>query len=134
MHYSLFRTTVALMAPALTPPLYSLQIGPASATSRAQTERPKTIVAQSISGDVYRNGADTLPLTVPEGWRTNDNIVEPKLGIGGLSSPDNEAQLEIQQMPTEDSPTTLARKLGAKGDSAFRGYRKLRSLIRTAIF
>jgi hypothetical protein len=77
---------------------------------------------------------DTLPLAVPEGWRTNDNIVEPKLGIGGLSSPDNEAQLEIQQMPTEDSPTTLARKLAAKGDSAFRGYRKLRSLIRTAIF
>jgi hypothetical protein len=67
MHNSLFRTTVALMAtaPALTPPLYSLQNGPASATSRAQTARPKTIVAQSISGDVYRNGAGHFTLDGP---------------------------------------------------------------------
>jgi hypothetical protein len=62
MHSSLFRATVALMAAAsaLTPPLPSLQNGPASATSRAQTERPKTIADQSISGDVYRMARDTL--------------------------------------------------------------------------
>lgn len=110
MHSSLFRATVALMATAsaLTPPLHSLQNGATSATSRAQTDRPRTIVDQSISGDVHRNGAGHFTLTVPEGWRTNDDIVEPKLGIGGLSSSDNEAQLEIQQMLTEDSPTTLA--------------------------
>jgi hypothetical protein len=76
-------------------------------------------VDQSISGDVDRNGAGHFTLTVPEGSRTNDDIVESKFGIVGLSSPDNETQLEIQQMPTEDSPTTLAKKLDAKGDSAF---------------
>ena len=71
MHSSLFRATVALMATAsaLTPPLYSLQNGPTSATSRAQTDRPRTIVDQSISGDVHRNGAGHSTLTVPEGSR-----------------------------------------------------------------
>jgi hypothetical protein len=64
-------------------------------------------------------------LTVPEGWRTNDDIVNPKFGIGGLSSPVNEAQLQIQQIPTESSPTAFAKKFDAKGNSLVRGYRKL---------
>ena len=64
---------------------------------------------QSISGDVHGNySAGHFTLTVPEGWRINNHVVEPKLGIAGLSSSDNEAQLEIQQMLTEDSPITLA--------------------------
>jgi hypothetical protein len=85
----------------------------------------KTIVDQSISGGVYKNGAGHFTLTVPEGWRTNDDIVEPKFGIGALSSPDNEAQLMIQQIPTEDSPATLAKKLDAQSSTVLRGYRKL---------
>jgi hypothetical protein len=85
----------------------------------------KTIVDQSISGGVYSNGAGHFTLTVPEGWRTNDDIVEPKYGIGGLSSPDNEAQLVIQQMPTEDSPAAFAKKFDARNGNVLRGYRKL---------
>jgi hypothetical protein len=85
----------------------------------------KTIVDQSISGGVYKNGAGHFTLIVPEGWRTNDDIVEPKLGIGALSSPDNEAELMIQQLPTEDTPAAFAKKIDAKGSSLFSGYRKL---------
>jgi hypothetical protein len=85
----------------------------------------KTIVDQSISGGVYKNGAGHFTLAVPEGWRTNDDIVEPKFGIGGLTSPDNEANLEIQQTPTESTPAAFAKKFDAKGSSLVRGYRKL---------
>jgi hypothetical protein len=85
----------------------------------------KAIVDQSLSGGVYSNGAGHFTLTVPEGWRTNDDIVEPKYGVGALSSPDNEANLVIQQMPTEDSPAAFAKKFDAKSSSGVRGYRKL---------
>jgi len=110
---------------ALAIPVHSQQSAQPSAPPQAETEKPKMVVGQSISGGVYRSGAGHFTLTVPAGWRTNDDIVEPKLGIGGLSSPDNEAQLEIQQFPTEESPATLAKKVDAKGDKLFRGYRKL---------
>src|SRR4029077_16979557 len=73
----------------------------------------------------YKNGAGRFTLTVPAGWRSNDDIVEPKFGIGGLSSPDNEAQIDIQQIPTETSPFEFAKKIDARGDSLFRGYRRL---------
>jgi hypothetical protein len=98
---------------------------PAPAIAPAQTHEPKTIVDQSISGGVYRSGGGHFTLTVPDGWRTNDDNVEPKFGVGGLSSPDNEIQLEIQQIPTTDTPATFARKIDAKGDKLFPGYRKL---------
>ncbi len=71
-------------------PARSLQNSSASATSQANTDKPKIIVDQSISGGVYRSGAGHFTLMVPDGWKTNDDIVEPKFGIGGLSSPDNE--------------------------------------------
>lgn len=64
-------------------------------------------------------------MTVPAGWKSNDDIVEPKFGIGGLRSPDNEAQIDIQQIPTETSPIEFAKKIDARGDNLFHGYRKL---------
>lgn len=79
---------------------------------------------QSISGDVHRNDAGHFTLTVPEGWRTNDDIVEPKLGIGGLSSSDNEARLVSRCSRKIVQPRSLKR-FDAKGDGAFPGYRKL---------
>jgi hypothetical protein len=127
MQKFLLRAIIALMVSAscLTPPVHSQQNAPVSVTAQAQTDKPKTIEDQSISNGVYRNGAGHFTLSVPEGWRTNDDIVEPQLGIGGLSSPDNEAQLEIQQMPTEASPTAFAKKIDAEGKSLFSNYRKL---------
>jgi hypothetical protein len=128
MRSPLSRVIVALMAISFcsTADLHpQLKNVPASATSQAETSPTKTIVDQRISGGVYRSGAGHFTLSVPEGWRTNDDIVEPKFGVGGLSSPDNEADLEIQQMPAEDSPANFAKKFNAKGDSLFHGYRKL---------
>lgn len=92
MHSSLFRATVARMATAsdLTPPLHSLQNGPASATSRAQTDRPNTIADQLISGDVYRKWRGTLYFYGSGRVENQYDIVESKLGIVGLGSPDNE--------------------------------------------
>jgi hypothetical protein len=122
MHNPLLRVTAALMAisSCFTAPLHSRHNnGPASAVSQAENNGPKTIVDQSISGGVYRSGGGHFTLTVPEDWRTNDDIVNPKFGIGGLSSPVNEAQLEIQQIPTESSPTTFAKKFDAKGKAWF---------------
>jgi hypothetical protein len=87
--------------------------------------KPQKIVDQSISGTVYRNGAGRFTLTVPAGWRTDVDLVEPKFGIGGLISSDHEANISVQQIPTEESPSTLAKKFDANGSSAFRGYRKL---------
>jgi hypothetical protein len=110
---------------ALAFPVHSQQSAQPSAPPQAESDKPKMIVDRSISAGVYRSGAGHFTLTVPEGWRTNDDIVEPKFGIGGLSSPDNEAHIEMQQIPTEVSPTALAKKFDAKGNSAFRGYRKL---------
>jgi hypothetical protein len=126
---SLLRVTAALVTvffSSTAPLLPRHRNCPSPAISQAATSPTKTIVDQSISGGVYRSGGGHFTLTVPEGWRTNDDIVEPKFGVGGLSSPDNEAQLAIQQMPTEDdSPTTLAKKLDGRGAGQIRGYRKL---------
>lgn len=94
-------------------------------STQPEISAPKRIVDQSVSETTYKNGAGRFTLTVPAGWRSNDDIVEPKFGIGGLSSSDDEAQIEIQQIPTEESPTASARRIEAKGDSLFRGYRKL---------
>jgi hypothetical protein len=127
MQSFLLRVTVALtlIVPCLTLPLYPQQNAPPSAIPPTQTQEPKTLVDQSLSGGVYRSGAGHFTLKIPEGWRTNDDIVEPKFGIGGLSSSDNEIQLEIQQIPTQDSPAIFVRKTDAAGDKVFPSYRKL---------
>jgi hypothetical protein len=126
--HSPLRVAAALIAisSCFTAPLHSRQnSGPPPANSQPETYKPRTLVDQSISAGLYKNGAGHFTLTVPEGWSTNDGIVDPKFGIGALSSPDNEAQLVIQQFPTDDSPATLAKKLDAKSNTAVRGYRKL---------
>jgi hypothetical protein len=128
MQSPLLRVAAALTAisSCFTAPPHSPQnSGPPSANSQAETYKPKTLVDQSISAGLYKNGAGHFTLTVPESWRTNDGIVEPKFGIGGLSSPDNDAQLVIQQLPTDDSPATLAKKFDARDKTVIRGYRKL---------
>jgi hypothetical protein len=134
--HSPLRVAAALIAisSCFTAPLHSRQnSGPPPANSQAETYKPRTLVDQSISAGLYKNGAGHFTLTVPEGWSTNDAIVEPKFGIGALSSPDNQAELVIQQMPIEDSPAALAKKIDATGSSVFRGYRKLdESKIRVA--
>jgi hypothetical protein len=134
--HSPLRVAAALIAisSCFTAPPHSPQnSGPPSANSQTETYKPKTLVDQSISAGLYKNGAGHFTLAVPESWRTNDGIVEPKFGIGALSSPDNEAELVIQQMPTDDSPAALAKKFDAMGSSVFRGYRKLdESKIRVA--
>jgi hypothetical protein len=135
VHSPLLRAAALIAITAcFTAPLHSQQnSAPASANSQTETYKPKTLVDQSISGGLYKNGAGHFTLTVPEGWSTNDGIVEPKFGIGALSSPDKKAELVIQQMPTEDSPTALAKKFDAMGSGVFRGYRKLdESKIRVA--
>jgi hypothetical protein len=126
MRALLIRVTAwTLISSALTLPVRSLPNGSAPVTSQAGTGQPKMIVDQSISGGVYRSGAGHFTLTVPDGWRTNDDGVEPKFGVGGLSSPSNVAHLEIQQYPTQDTPAALARRIDAKGTSLFHGYHKL---------
>jgi hypothetical protein len=122
-----FIHVAALMAAsfAIALPVHSQQNAQPPANSPATNDKPKVIVDQSLSGDVYRSGSGHFTLTVPDGWRTNDDIVEPKFGVGGLSSPDNEIQLEIQQIPTQDSPAIFVKKIDAKGDKLFPGYRKL---------
>ena len=61
---------------------------------------------QTLSGTLYTNGASHFTLTVPEGWKANDNLVEPRSGVGALTAPDGEANLVIQFMLTTDSPET----------------------------
>ena len=117
-------TVLVAMSFCLSAPIHS-QDKSGAGLAQPEISAPKRIIDQSISETVYKNGAGRFTLTVPAGWRSNDDIVEPKFGIGGLSSPDNEAQIEIQQIPTEDSPTAFAKKVDAKGDSLFRGYRRL---------
>jgi hypothetical protein len=110
---------------ALALPVHSQQNTQPPANSPATTDKPKVIVDQSLSGGVYRSGGGHFTLTVPDGWKTDDDIVEPQFGVGGLSSPGDVAHLEIQQFPTQDTPATLARKIFDKGDSVFHGYHKL---------
>lgn len=116
-------TVLVAMSFCLSAPIHSQN--KTAASTQPEISGPKRIVDQSVSETIYKNGAGRFTLTVPAGWRSNDDIVEPKFGIGGLSSPDNEAQIDIQQIPTETSPTAFAKKFDAKGDSLFHGYRRL---------
>jgi hypothetical protein len=117
-------TVLVAMSFCLSSPIHS-QNKIATGSVQPETSATKRIVDQSISETTYKNGAGRFTLTVPAGWRSNDDIAEPKFGIGGLNSPDDEAQIVIQQIPTEDSPSVFAKKFDAKGDSLFLGYRKL---------
>ena len=97
-----------------------------AASPSPQAEAPKTagknIVNQTLSGTLYTNGATRFTLTVPEGWKANDNLVEPHFGIGALTAPDGEANLVIQLMLTTDSPKAFAKKIDAQGNTLFPGY------------
>jgi len=94
-----------------------------------QAEAPRTagknIVNQTLSGTLCTNGATRFTLTVPEGWKANDNLVEPHFGVGALTAPDGEANLVIQLMVTTDSPKAFAKKIDAQGNSLFPGYHKI---------
>jgi hypothetical protein len=91
----------------------------------ASKSGPKNLVNQTLSGTLYTNGATRFTLTVPEGWRANDNLVEPHSGVGALTAPDGEANLLIQLMLTTDSPKAFAEKIDAQGDRLFSGYHKI---------
>jgi hypothetical protein len=86
---------------------------------------PKNIVNQTLSGTLYTNGATGFTLTVPEGWKANDSLVEPRLGVGALTAPDDEANLMIQLDLTSDSPKTFIKKVEAQGTSIFPAYHKV---------
>jgi hypothetical protein len=96
-----------------------------SSQTEAPTGGPKTLVNQTLSGTLYTNGATRFTLTVPAGWKANDNLVEPKFGVGALTAPDGEANLVIQLMLTTDSPKAFAKKIDARGNTLFSGYHKL---------
>ena len=98
-----------------------------SPSSQAEVPRTqvKTIVNQTLSGTLYTNGATRFTLTVPEGWKANDNLVEPHFGVGALTAPDGEANLVIKLMLTSDSPKAFAKKIDAQGNSLFSGYHKI---------
>jgi hypothetical protein len=86
---------------------------------------PKNIVNQTLSGTLYTNGVTGFTLTVPEGWKANDSLVEPRLGVGALTAPNDEANLMIQLDLTSDSPKTFIKKVEAQGTSIFPGYHKV---------
>jgi hypothetical protein len=98
-----------------------------SPASQAETPQsgPKNLVNQTLSGTLYTNGATRFTLTVPEGWKANDNLIEPRNGVGALTAPDGEANLLIQLMLTTDSPKAFAKKIDAQGNTLLPGYHKL---------
>jgi hypothetical protein len=96
-----------------------------SSHAEAPKSATKNIVNQTLSGTLYTNGATNFTLTVPEGWKANDNLVEPHFGVGALTAPDGEANLVIQLMLTTDSPKAFAKKIDAQGNTLFPGYHKL---------
>jgi hypothetical protein len=98
---------------------------PSSQADVVKAEPTKNIVNQSVSGTLYTNGSTRFTLTIPEGWKANDKLVEPRVGVGALTAPDGEANLMIQLMLTPDDPKTFAKKIDAQGKSLFSGYHKV---------
>jgi hypothetical protein len=98
---------------------------PSSQADVVKAEPTKNIVNQSVSGTLYTNGGTRFTLTIPEGWKANDKLVEPRVGVGALTAPDGEANLMIQLMLTPDDPKTFAKKIDAQGQSLFSGYHKV---------
>jgi hypothetical protein len=96
-----------------------------SSQAEAGKTTTKNLVNQSVSGTLYTNGATRFTLTVPQGWKANDNLVEPRAGVGALTAPDGEANLLIQLILTSDSTKTFAKKIDAQGNSLFAGYHKV---------
>src|SRR5580700_9304041 len=71
---------------------------PSSQADVVKGEPTKNIVNQTVSGTLYTNSGTKFTLTIPEGWKANDNLVEPRVGVGALTAPDGEANLVIQLM------------------------------------
>ena len=85
----------------------------------------KNIVNRTVSGTLYTNGGTRFTLTIPEGWKANDNLLKPRVRVGALTALDGEANLMIQLMLTPDDPKTFAKTIDAPGESLFSGYHKL---------
>jgi hypothetical protein len=98
---------------------------PSSQADVVKGEPTKNIVNQTVSGTLYTNSGTKFTLTIPEGWKANDNLVEPRVGVGALTAPDGEANLVIQLMLTPDDPKTFAKKIDAQGKSLFSSYHKV---------
>jgi hypothetical protein len=101
----------------------SATVGAAPQTEADQVT--KTIVNQKLSGTLYTNGGSNFTLTFPEGWKANDNLVEPRLGAGALTSPDGEADLLISLALTTDDAKTFVKKVVDALPVEFPKYRKV---------
>jgi hypothetical protein len=98
-------------------------VGAAPRTEAVQVT--KTIVNQKLLGTLYTNGGSNFTLTVPEGWKANDNLVDPRLGAGALTSPDGEADLLISLALTTDDAKTFVKKVVDALPVEFPKYRKV---------
>ena len=77
------------------------------------------------SGTVYVSPRYRFTLEVPRGWHTNDAVASAPFGIGAFTSPDEQVNLLIQQMPGAQDPADFVKKLDARGDRMFAGYHKI---------
>jgi hypothetical protein len=80
---------------------------------------------QSTTNTAYVSARARFTLTVPQDWRTNDELARAKFGIGALSSSDGRVNLLIQQMPGAMVPAEFAKELDARGNRLLPGYRKV---------
>jgi TonB family protein len=86
-------------------------------------------VTQSLAGTTYTNSSSHFVLTVPDGWRTNDQLAEKiSASVGALSSTDGSSNIIIQWNADSNDPKQLAQMLDSMFKSSFEGYQKISEL------
>lgn len=91
---------------------------PPATTSTAQKE-----VHQSISGGTYTNEAGHFTLTIPTGWKTDDELARrTSMAIGSLSAPDPHERILIQTTPPGAPAKETAEIVAASFKTTFEGY------------
>jgi hypothetical protein len=91
----------------------------------AATDTRKNEIRQSISGGTYSNETGHFTLSVPVGWKTDDDLAQKTAGaIGSLSSPDPHERILIQSMPPGAPAKETAQIVVGSLKTTFEGYQE----------
>lgn len=104
------------------------QSGDASALTAGSSPVPAPArkIEQSLKGTTYTNSQGHFTLTVPDGWRTNDELaLKTPNTIGVLSSTDNASNIMMQWIKESNDPVQLAQLIDSMFKASFEGYQKL---------
>ncbi|HKF53135.1 MAG TPA: hypothetical protein VKB26_12550 [Candidatus Acidoferrales bacterium] len=105
--------------------IVSIVFAPDASAQSAPAGAPRNEVSQSISGSTYTNGTGHFTLSVPAGWKTDDELARrTSMAIGSLAAPDPHERILIQSTPPGAPAKETAQVVEGSFKATFQGYQE----------